>query len=121
MQLTLRLENDCLHVTTTGTVDTVEKMQHYAVTILEKAIEYNTKRVLLDERNLTNLTTSLDASLLAQSAEVDKAAILGIRVANLVSQKGYSIAVIYENALFNRSLNCKTFTDKEQAIQWLTS
>jgi len=121
MQLTLELEDDCLHVTTTGTVDTCEEMRRYATVLLDKAIEFNVRRILLDETGLKNTTTSLDASLLADSAEVNTATIRGIRVANVVSNEGYALAVTYENALFNRSLNCKTFLEKDQAMQWLTS
>nr|WP_321260542.1 hypothetical protein [uncultured Pseudodesulfovibrio sp.] len=121
MHFTFKLEENHLLVTTAGTVTTHEEMQQYAAAILDTVTKSNVKRVLRDETNLTNLTTSLDATLLAQSAEVDMAAILGIRVANVVKQEGYPIAITYENALFNRSLNCKTFIEKEQAIQWLTS
>ncbi|BDQ38299.1 hypothetical protein SYK_26590 [Pseudodesulfovibrio nedwellii] len=121
MKFTLELENDYLFSSTTGTVNTLEEMQQYATAILNKTYKYGIKRILLDQTGLKNNTSSLDASLLANSVEIDMAAVQGIRVATIVTPNEYSIAVTYENALFNRSLNCKTFMEKEQAMQWLTS
>ena len=89
--------------------------------MLDKAFENDIKRILIEQSALTNTTTALEAAILADSEKINEAVKRGIRVASVVSPKEHDICMVYENALFNRSLNFKTFIDADSARHWLSS
>lgn len=108
-----------LHVTTTGTLDTVNEVEDYVHSLREQAQQHDTKKVLIDERGLMDQQDTHDAFEFSESEAAVLAALAGIRLSCICHPKNYELNKMYETLLLNRSLMFKVFLQEDEALQWL--
>lgn len=110
-----------LHVESSGALDTPQDVEEYLDYLCHEAIAHQTKRLLLDERQLINRQDVYEAYGICESDPVTNAALTGIRVACVCHPRDYELNKAYETLLLNRSLLFRVFLEEEAAVAWLLS
>lgn len=113
------MTNDFLRVKTTGTLASVQEVEQYVDAIRTEALKQQTKKVLLDERELWDKQDTHDAYRFSESDVVTLTALAGIRISGISHPDNYELNKTYETLLMNRSLIFKVFLYEDDALEWL--
>lgn len=110
-------EDDVLYVTASGRDDSIEDPLRYGASIIEQALIHQSKRILVDERELIYAISTFDlyetAKAMAENAtQVVKAALV-------VNPAQVKDASFWETVAVNRGLDVHLFTDIDDAKKWL--
>ena len=112
-----KVEGDVLYVTASGRDDSINDPLQYGAAIIEQALTHQSKRVLVDERELIYVIATFDlyetAKVMAENApQVVKAALV-------INPAQFKDAKFWETVAVNRGLNVHLFTDIDDAKKWL--
>lgn len=104
-----------------GRISNAEELLTKARKLVAKALEYNTSRVLIDNRQLDVVLDFHDSTTIANTLADDDIQFLGRRFACLCNDMSLSTYEAFETAYRNRSINFRLFKDEESAMKWLFS
>lgn len=121
LQLELAHQEDILVVRATGIFASADEAAEYGAFILRSVRETKVLRVLLDEHELVDKTTALEASVVGETEPFLDMVGMGVRMACLYNPDFARQARAYETALQNRSVSYRAFDSREQAVTWLRS
>ena len=102
-----------------GTEEHLEQSIAYTMAMYEAVLESKHTKVLLDERQLTNLDDIFDVYSLAETHETLRVARIIEKVALLGNPKDRNILEFFEIVSRNRGLQVKVFYEPEPAETWL--
>lgn len=108
-----------LKVISSGKDENLEEVKEYGIKVLKKAILTDSKKVLIDERELEHNLSTFDTFESAKfiTENTPKFA----KVALVCNHKNLPDAKFWETVSFNRGLTVKVFTDIQEAEVWLNS
>jgi len=109
-----------LEISIRGTLATEEELADFVELLTRMSIDYNTTRGLLDGRFLKKELDVLAIYKMAESEPVAQAAIRGVRLACLPNPEQMDYSTTMETLLHNRSVEYRVFTDRDEAVAWLT-
>ena len=112
-----QIENDILLVKTTGSDESLEEVQKYGLAIVDKCLENNINKVLIDETELEYKLSTIDTYALAEFLSLQLPR-LG-RAALVCDERSLKDAQFFETVVSNRGLQINVFTSKEEARDWI--
>ena len=119
MAITYQMErqDSVLRVIAKGKDDNMNEVSAYSTAVIEAAIQYNSKKILCDERELEYSISVIDTFNLAQAAS--KYAINLSRIAIICDQRYLADGKFYETVATNRGLIVLVTSDYKEALKWL--
>ena len=109
--------NKYLKVVTKGNDESMEEVLRYAGSILTSAIEFQSRKILCDERNLVYEISTLDTYLLAEKAAKHSKHL--IKIAIVCKTEYLKDGKFYETVASNRGLTVRVTSDIDEAEKWL--
>ncbi len=108
-----------LHVTTDGSVGEYEELYCYSKAVMESATRLGKRRILLEESGLDVNLSPLDAVRIAENMLEIFPDIVGCRISVVHAPHKESMARVFETAFRNRGQNHRSFSDLDEAVDWL--
>ena len=117
IQFTTTIKDDLLIVRTKGRDESPEEVEKYGASVIEICKKKGCNKILIDERELKYNISTVDIYYLAKYyAEIVPSLVKAALVYNPAFKDD---AKFWEDAITNRGLIVRIFTDIEQARQWL--
>jgi len=111
-------KDDYIFFDVRGEADTVEDSRWFANEAIKEAERLDCDCLFFDERHLSMNLTSHDVYVLAE--EFSQLLLhSGLRVAAFHVADNSDVGGAFETMLRNRSFNYRSFTDKDEALDWL--
>jgi len=117
-EYTLLQEKEYMYLHTSGTVRTVDEVLTFVAAMLADLKRRQYSRVLIDETELTVSMDQFDTYTFAEELATHLPA-EGLRIATIHAPQNKDVYGWAETFLRNRSINYRTFPDKDSALRWL--
>lgn len=117
IEFEITVEEDILHVMTSGYDESIEEVMSYGTTVMNAAMDNNCTQVLADEVDLQYRLSTIDTFKLAEYYATTFRKIM--KVAVITSQENMKDAKFWETAVRNRGLNYCVFSSEAEARDWL--
>lgn len=119
MAIKYSIENNekYLKVTANGVDDNLSQVMEYAQAVIAAAMEYQSSKILCDERNLKYNLAVMDTYQLAEFAS--QYAKYCAQIALVCNKQSMKDGEFYETVSSNRGLIVKVFSSFKEAEKWL--